>query len=93
MKILTKGRWLWTRTIGSTILGEGVDSVIVLSIGFWGVLPAGVLLGMIFWHWLFKTLYESVATPATYLIVNYLKQKEKIDHYDTGTNFNPLRAD
>jgi queuosine precursor transporter len=93
MKILTKGRWLWTRTIGSTILGEGVDSVIVLSIGFWGVLPADVLLGMIVWHWLFKTLYESVATPATYLIVNYLKKKENIDHYDIGTNFNPLRAD
>jgi len=93
MKILTKGRWLWTRTIGSTILGEGVDSVIVLSIGFWGVLPAEVLLGMIFWHWLFKTLYESVATPITYLIVNYLKNKEKTDHYDIGTNFNPLRAD
>jgi uncharacterized integral membrane protein (TIGR00697 family) len=93
MKVLTKGRWLWTRTIGSTILGEGVDSVIVLSIGFWGVLPADVLLGMIFWHWLFKTIYESIATPLTYLIVNHLKKKEKIDHYDIDTNFNPLRAD
>ena len=93
MKVMTKGKWLWTRTIGSTILGEGVDSIIVLSIGFWGVLPAGVLLGMIFWHWLFKSVYEMIATPLTYIAVNYLKTKEKIDYYDIGTDFNPLRAD
>lgn len=93
MKVMTKGRWLWARTISSTILGEGVDSVIVLSIGFWGILPAEVLLGMIVWHWLFKTVYESITTPLTYLIVNHLKKKEKVDHYDIGTNFNPLRAD
>lgn len=92
MKVMTKGKWLWTRTIGSTLLGEGVDSIIVLVIGFWGVLPTGVLMGMILWHWLFKSVYEIIATPLTYLIVNYLKTKEKIDYYDIGTNFNPLRA-
>lgn len=92
MKVMTKGKWLWTRTIGSTLLGEGIDSIIVLVIGFWGVLPTGVLMGMILWHWLFKSVYEIIATPLTYLIVNYLKTKEKIDYYDIGTNFNPLRA-
>lgn len=92
MKVLTRGKWLWTRTIGSTILGEGVDSIIVLIISFWGVIPTGVLMGMILWHWLFKSVYEIIATPLTYLIVNYLKTKEKIDYYDIGTNFNPLRA-
>lgn len=93
MKILTKGKWLWTRTIGSTIAGEGVDTVIVLSIGFWGVLPPDVILPMIFWHWLLKTVYEALATPLTYLIVGYLKKKENIDTYDYGISFNPLRAD
>lgn len=93
MKVLTRGRWLWTRTIGSTVIGEAVDTVIVLSIGFWGVLPADVLLGMILWHWLIKTLYEAIATPITYWIVNHLKKREHIDYFDRDTNFNPLRAE
>ncbi len=93
MKVMTGGRWLWTRTIGSTIVGEGVDSIIVLSIGFWGTLPGDVLSIMIFWHWLIKTLYESLVTPITYIVVNYLKRTEKIDYYDINTDFNPLRAD
>jgi queuosine precursor transporter len=93
MKIFTRGRWLWTRTIGSTIAGEGVDTIIVLSIGFLGVLPLDVLGRMIFWHWILKTAYEVVATPATYLLVGYLKKSEKTDFYDYTTNFNPLRAD
>ncbi len=93
MKMLTRGRWLWTRTIGSTIAGEGVDTVIVLAVSFWGVIPADILLGMILWHWLLKTAYEAVATPLTYALVGYLKKAEKLDTYDYGTNFNPLRAD
>jgi len=93
MKMLTKGKWLWTRTIGSTIAGEGVDTVIVLAVSFWGVIPADILLGMILWHWLLKTAYEAVATPLTYALVGYLKKAEKLDTYDYGTNFNPLRAD
>ncbi len=91
MKMLTQGRWLWMRTIGSTLAGEGVDSAIVLSLSFAGVLPAGILLNMIFWHWVLKTTYEALATPLTYWLVGYLKQAEKLDTYDYGTNFNPLR--
>jgi len=93
MKILTKGKWLWTRTIASTVAGEAVDTAIVLLIGFWGVLPPGVILTMIFWHWLLKTCYEVLATPLTYILVGYLKKSEKLDTYDYGTDFNPLRTD
>ena len=93
MKLLTRGRWLWTRTIGSTLAGEGVDTVIVLSVSFAGALPAEVIISMVFWHWLLKAAYETMATPFTYLIVGYLKKAEKLDTYDYGTNFNPLRAD
>ena len=93
MKVITKGKWLWMRTIGSTILGEGVDTIIVLTISFWGTLTVDVLMGMVMWHWLFKAAYESIATPVTYVIVNYLKKHEKIDHFDIETDFNPLRAD
>ena len=92
MKLLTKGRWLWMRTIGSTVAGEGVDTVIVLGISFAGVLPPEVIMGMVFWHWLLKTAYEALATPLTYLAVGYLKKAEKLDTYDHSTNFNPLRA-
>ena len=93
MKILTKGKWLWTRTIASTIGGEAVDTAIVLFVSFWGVLPPEIILSMIFWHWLLKTCYEVLATPLTYILVGYLKKVEKLDAYDYGTNFNPLRAD
>jgi hypothetical protein len=93
MKLLTGGKWLWMRTIGSTLAGEGVDTIIVLSVSFLGVLPLEVILSMIFWHWLLKTAYEAMATPLTYLLVGYLKKAENLDTYDRGTNFNPLRAD
>jgi queuosine precursor transporter len=93
MKVRTKGRWLWMRTIGSTLVGEGVDTIIVLSIGFWGVLPMTVLLPLILWHWIFKVGYEVIATPLTYLLVGYLKRTEKKDIYDYKTDFNPLRAE
>ncbi|MCX6001875.1 MAG: queuosine precursor transporter [Chloroflexi bacterium] len=93
MKLLTKGKWLWMRTIGSTIAGEGVDTVIVLGVSFAGVLSPEVIITMIFWHWLLKTAYEALATPLTYFLVGYLKKAEKLDTYDYGTNFNPLRTD
>jgi len=93
MKMYTKGKWLWTRTISSTVAGEAVDTAIVLLVGFWGVLPPGIILTMIFWHWLLKTCYEVLATPLTYILVGYLKKSEKLDTFDYGTNFNPLRAD
>jgi len=92
MKIATKGRWLWTRTIGSTLVGEGLDTVIVLSIGFAGILPAGTIGIMMLGHWIVKVLYEVIATPFTYMIVNYLKRKEGIDTYDYNTDFNPVRV-
>lgn len=93
MKVMTRGKWLWSRTITSTIAGEGLDTVIVLCIGFWGVLPFDVLGEMILWHWLIKSAYEIVATPLTYWLVGYLKKSEQKDVYDYNTNFNPLRAD
>jgi uncharacterized integral membrane protein (TIGR00697 family) len=90
MKIITKGRWLWTRTIGSTLVGQGVDTVVVLAIAFGGVLPLSVLGIMILSHWLAKSVYEIIATPLTYVVVGYLKRKEGVDVYDYGVDFNPL---
>ncbi len=92
MKIMTKGRWLWTRTIGSTLVGQGVDTVVVLTIAFVGVLPLSVLGIMILSHWLVKSAYEAIATPLTYVVVGYLKRKEGIDVYDYEVDFNPLRV-
>jgi hypothetical protein len=90
MKIMTKGKWLWSRTIGSTVVGEGLDALIFITIAFVGTQPWGILGIIILTHWLMKTGYEVVATPFTYAVVGYLKKKENIDVYDYGTNFNPL---
>ncbi len=90
MKIWTKGRWLWTRTIGSTVVGEGLDSLLFITIAFAGTQPWALLGTIIITHWLVKTGYEVAATPFTYAIVGHLKRKEGIDTYDYGTNFNPL---
>jgi len=88
MKIRTKGRWLWSRTIGSTIIGEGLDTVIFITLAFAGT---GSPIGTMIWHhWLFKTGIEVVATPATYAIVNWLKRSEGIDAYDHETKYNPF---
>jgi uncharacterized integral membrane protein (TIGR00697 family) len=92
MKLMTKGRWLWSRTIGSTLVGQGVDTVVVLAIAFVGVLPFSVLGIMMFFHWLVKCVYEALATPFTYVVVGYLKRKEGIDVYDYGVDFNPLKV-
>ena len=88
MKILSKGRWLWSRTIGSTIVGEGLDSLIFITLAFIGT-PSFALI-MILYHWLAKTVLEAIATPFTYAVVNFLKKKEAIDTYDYQTNFNPF---
>jgi uncharacterized integral membrane protein (TIGR00697 family) len=90
MKILTKGRWLWSRTISSTIIGQGLDTVIFLIGAYYGE-PFFVPI-MILYHWLAKTLIEAIATPFTYAIVNFLKKKETIDTYDYQTKFNPFRV-
>jgi hypothetical protein len=90
MKIRTKGRFLWTRTIGSTIVGQGLDASVFIAIAFGGTKPGALIGGIILTHWLVKTGYEAVATPFTYAVVNYLKRKEGIDTYDYDTDFNPL---
>ncbi|XUW99878.1 MAG: queuosine precursor transporter [Dehalogenimonas sp.] len=89
MKIWTKGRYLWTRTIGSTIVGEGLDSAAFITVAFIGT-PAFALM-LIVYHWVAKTLIEAVATPVTYAVVNYLKRIEKIDSFDRGVSFNPFK--
>ena len=90
MKIRTKGRWLWSRTIGSTIVGQGLDALVFITIAFAGTQPWGILATIILTHWLVKTGYEAVATPFTYAMVSYLKKKEGIDTYDYDTKFNPF---
>ncbi len=90
LKIATRGRWLWTRTIGSTLVGEGIDTVIFISVAFLGVIPTASLAQAILTQWIFKVAYEVVATPLTYLIVGFLKRKEGVDTYDYGTNFSPV---
>ena len=91
LKIVTGGRWLWSRTISSTLVGQGLDSGVFLSLlAVFGVLPAYLLVGIVLAHWLSKTAFEVVATPFTYLVVNYLKRKEQLDTFDYDTNFNPL---
>jgi uncharacterized integral membrane protein (TIGR00697 family) len=91
LKLVTRGRLLWTRTIGSTILGQGLDSLIFISIAFSGILPCGVLLGAIISQWGVKTAYEALATPVTYFVINRLKQVEGVDLFDRDTKFTPLR--
>ena len=90
LKILTKGRWLWTRTIGSTIVGQGLDSFVFITIAFLGTIPADGLLNAILAQWLIKSVYEIIATPFTYGIVSFLKKREGLDAYDSNTRFNPF---
>ncbi len=88
MKILTRGRWLWSRTIGSTIVGQGLDTIIFVTGAYFGA-PFFVPI-MILHHWLAKILFEAIFTPFTYSVVNFLKKKEAVDTYDYETNFNPF---
>lgn len=90
MKLLTRGRWLWTRTVGSTITGQAVDTVIVVLIAFWGQAPARTLLALTISAYLGKVAYEVLATPLTYAVVGWLKRVEKSDALDEHTSFNPF---
>jgi uncharacterized integral membrane protein (TIGR00697 family) len=90
MKIATKGRWLWTRTIGSTLVGQGLDSSVFMTLAFVGTIPMEALGFAILTQWLVKSAYEAVVTPFTYIVVNFLKRKEGLDVFDYGTRFNPL---
>ncbi len=89
LKLLTGGRWLWTRTIGSTIIGQAVDTAIVILIAFWGT-PWHTLAIMIGSSYLVKVVYETLATPLTYLVVGWLKRVEQVDAFDHDTNFSPF---
>ena len=90
MKLLTKGKHLWSRTIGSTIVGEGVDTALFVSIAFYGIVSGGILVLAILSGYVFKVTYEVVATPITYKIVGFLKKAEGIDYYDSNTKFSPF---
>ena len=91
LKVRTQGKYLWMRTIGSTIVGEGLDSLVFISLAFYGVMPNAVIGPLILTKWAFKTLFEFVATPVTYAVVGYLKKTEQIDVYDRDTKFNPIK--
>ncbi len=91
MKILTRGRWLWTRTIGSTLVGEGVDTVLFVTIAFAGTLPWPLFMSIIASNYIFKVGLEAAMTPATYQITRFLKHAENQDVYDTDTDFNPFK--
>jgi uncharacterized integral membrane protein (TIGR00697 family) len=91
MKVRTEGRYLWMRTIGSTIVGQGADSLIFITVAFYGILPTSALLTAVVSQWLVKSAYEALATPLTYWVVNSLKRSEGIDAFDRDTNFRPVR--
>jgi len=90
MKVATKGRHLWTRTIGSTVAGQFADTLIFMTVAFLGVIPFGVLANAAGTEWVSKVGFEALATPFTYFVVGYLKRTEGVDHYDRDTQFNPF---
>lgn len=93
MKLVTKGRYLWTRTVGSTVVGQAVDTVIVMILAFGGSLSAGLIANLIVSGYAFKVIYEVLATPLTYAIVNFLKRVEGVDTFDYETRFSPFVAE
>ncbi len=90
MKVWTEGRHLWTRTVGSTVVSELVDSVVVYPLAFAGRWPIELVVKVAVTNYILKVVFEVVATPATYWVVAFLKRREGVDVYDTETNFNPL---
>ena len=91
LKIFTEGRWLWSRTIGSTLVGEGIDTIIfVVMATLFGVFPWTIALSLIIANYIFKVTIEVIFTPLTYALVDFLKQAEQEDYYDRDTNFNPF---
>ncbi len=90
LKLSTQGRFLWLRTISSTLVGEGADSLIFITVAFWGILPPDAMGSAILSQWLFKVVYEVLATPLTYWVVRLLKRSENLDTFDRNTNFNPV---
>lgn len=90
LKVRTRGRYLWLRTIGSTIVGGGVDSLVFISIAFYGIIPIKSIREAILSQWFLKVAYEILITPLTYRIVQFLKQREEVDALDMETNFSPF---
>jgi uncharacterized integral membrane protein (TIGR00697 family) len=93
MKIATNGRWLWTRTIGSTLVGELIDSSIFYVVAFYGVWATSDVVKLAFTQYVLQTSWEVVMTPVTYAVVGFLKRRENEDYYDRGTDFNPFRIE
>jgi uncharacterized integral membrane protein (TIGR00697 family) len=91
LKVLTRGRWLWARTIGSTLVGEGVDTALFVGLAFYGTLTPGLLLAVVASNYVFKCGVEALFTPITYRVVGALKAAEHEDYYDRGTDFSPFR--
>jgi uncharacterized integral membrane protein (TIGR00697 family) len=91
MKLWTAGRWLWTRTIGSTLVGELVDSALFYFIAFYGIWATGDVIKIAIAQYVLKTGWEVVMTPVTYRVVGFLKQAENEDYYDRDTDFSPFR--
>ncbi|MBO4580231.1 MAG: queuosine precursor transporter [Clostridiales bacterium] len=92
LKVVTGGRKLWVRTITSTLIGEGFDSVIFIMISFWGTMENSVVLKMILFQYLFKVLYEILFTPVTYAVVKFVKKKEGIDTFDRDIKYNLIKG-
>jgi len=93
LKILTRGRWLWTRTISSTLVGQLVDTFVFILVAIvFGVFPSSLFLTLVLTNYLFKCLVEAVLTPLTYQVVNFLKHREQEDFYDRDTNFTPFQV-
>ena len=92
MKVWTKGRLLWTRTIGSTVVGQGLDSLIFYPLAFYGLAgwPIEQLWQIVISQWLIKTAWEALLTPVTYLVVGFLKRREGVEVFDTDTDFSPF---
>lgn len=91
LKVITHGRWLWFRTISSTIVGQGLNTALFYVGALWGVLPTDILLSAILWGWWIKVAVEVVLTPLTYAAVAYVKRKEGVDVYDENADYNPLK--
>jgi uncharacterized integral membrane protein (TIGR00697 family) len=91
LKVFTEGRFLWMRTIGSTLVGQCLDTFIFITVAFWGTVPNSVLGQMILYQYLFKVIFEIAATPLTYSVVGWLKRTEQIDTFDEGISYNPFK--
>ena len=90
LKLVTGGRYLWSRTIASTVVGQAVDTTVVMFAAFYGARPLHVIFQLIYSGYLIKVIYETVMTPLTYGVVNFLKRTEGVDYFDRNTDFNPF---